>query len=73
MLFLQRIFSYNFKDNIFIYYFLCLEYVDVPGGIYVWLFGTKDILFIQIIMFLQSKAKRLRAMFLSNFETSGNR
>ena len=63
MLFLQKIFSYNFKDKIFIYSFFkfsviySILHVDVPVGMYVLLFAKKDILSIWIIIFLYPKVK----------------
>ena len=52
MLYLRRMFGYNFKDGIFIHLFYDfyiiypILYVDVTVGIYFLLFARKDILFI---------------------------
>lgn len=48
ILLLQRILSYNFKDEIFIYWLFefsviySIQYVNVPVGKYVWLFPRID-------------------------------
>ena len=52
ILFLQRIFCYNFKEEIFIYSFFefsviyLILYEEVSLGIYVWLFEKEDTLII---------------------------